>query len=88
MDKNYVNNDNNKSLVSEKNDFEDRLKLTSNIVKYDFKDIHIQTNKGNLKISYEDVFQIVYAFLDGTSSLTSEVNEILAKIANDYEIEY
>lgn len=88
MDKNYVNNDNNKSLVSEKNDFEDRLKLTSNIVKYDFKDIHIQTNKGNLKISYEDVFQIVYAFIDGTNSLTSEVNEILAKIANDYEIEY
>lgn len=88
MDKNYVNNDNNKSLVSEKNDFEERLELTSNIVKYDFKDIHIQTNKGNLKIGYEDVFQIVYAFLDGTNSLTSEVNEILAQIANDYEIEY
>ena len=61
--------------------------LDPDSMKYKEQIIKMKTNVGELQISYEDAFEIMWTLLDATIGISKETERILKQIDNEFMLD-
>lgn len=65
-----------------------RLKIIEpDTAKYNGQTIKMQTNIGDIDLSYGDAFEIMWTLLDATVGINTEMQKLLERIDNEYMLD-